>query len=376
MTKLTKLSLFSGIGGNILASEFAGIQTICMCEKDRYCQEVLWRHWPNIPIFEDVKDVTIDSFREATGRDTVNIVDASLPCQPFSTAGKQKGKKDSRYLWVETRNVITDLKPCWVVVENVSGILSLAADDICKDLDNLGYEVGIFHYEAAAVGAPHRRARVFFLAHSNYGGHVHGQSKKLTTKRGAEALCESVSSCESMADSDSEWQLQSQGSERNSGEWISDTSEDVAHTNGSGCKEQLPTITFKGGQTGETLQPVKCSSSTLPNNDLRKVKRWNRLTAPSPTVGDGGNNHGGREAEHVAGKWRKTQQCMGGDVDGIPQKLAGLTFRWGNTWEGDTPRLIDKETDRVNKLKALGNAVVPAQIYVIYKAIAEVEAAI
>ena len=155
------LSLFSGIGGLDLAFEWAGGEVVAMCEIDPYCQKVLRKHWPKIPIFGNVKELKGSDIK------AVEIIYGGFPCQPFSFAGRRKGKGDDRYLWPEFSRLVREIKPRWIVAENVAGILRIAADDVCSDLESQGYEVGIFDYEAAAVGAKHRRERVFFVANSS-----------------------------------------------------------------------------------------------------------------------------------------------------------------------------------------------------------------
>ena len=96
----------------------------------------------------------------------IDIIYGGFPCQPFSVAGNKKGKDDERYLWPEFSRLVGEIKPRWVVAENVPGILRIAADDVCSDLEHQGYEVGIWDFEAASVGAKHRRERIFFVAHA------------------------------------------------------------------------------------------------------------------------------------------------------------------------------------------------------------------
>ena len=155
------LSLFSGIGGLDLAFEWAGGQVAAMCEIQPYCRKVLKKHWPQVPLFADIK--------ELRGADvgTVDVIYGGFPCQPFSVAGNKKGKDDKRYLWPEFSRLVGEIKPRWIVAENVPGILRIAADDVCGDLERQGYSVGIWNFEAASVGAKHRRERVFFVAHTN-----------------------------------------------------------------------------------------------------------------------------------------------------------------------------------------------------------------
>ena len=158
------LSLFSGIGGLDLAAEAAGIEIVAMCEIEPFCQKVLHKHWPEIPIYSDV--------RLLKGEDVgaVELIFGGFPCQPFSVAGDQRGFDDERYLWPEFSRLVEEIRPVWVVGENVPGILRIAADSICKDLELKGYSVGIWDFEAASVGALHRRERIFFVGHAERSG--------------------------------------------------------------------------------------------------------------------------------------------------------------------------------------------------------------
>ena len=172
---LTHLSLFSGIGGLDLAAEMAGIKTVGQCEWADFQTKVLEKHWPDVPRWRDIRTLTADSFYERTGLRTVDIVSGGFPCQPFSLAGERKGKDDDRYLWPEMLRVIRELRPTWVLGENVPGIVNLALDTVLSDLENEGYTTQPFIIPACGVDAPHKRERVCILAHSvNRGGTLWG----------------------------------------------------------------------------------------------------------------------------------------------------------------------------------------------------------
>lgn len=169
--KYTHLSLFSGIGGLDLAAEWAGFKTVGQCEIEDFQTKVLEKHWPNVSRWRDVGEITAESFYERTGFQSATCISGGFPCQPHSLAGKRRASSDERDLWPQFRRVVGEIKPEWVVAENVPGLLS--SEDgrffrgILRDFAEMGFDVGWCTYSAAAIGAAHRRNRVAIIAHSN-----------------------------------------------------------------------------------------------------------------------------------------------------------------------------------------------------------------
>jgi DNA (cytosine-5)-methyltransferase 1 len=157
------LDLFSGIGGFAYAADqvWDDVEHI-FCDNDTFCQQVLKKHWPEAKIYDDIRTIT--------EHPKTDLLTGGFPCQPFSQAGKRKGTTDDRYLWPEMLRVIQLTKPTWVIAENVRGLLTLQGglvfQQVCLDLEASGYEVQPFIIPAVALNAPHRRDRVWFVAHS------------------------------------------------------------------------------------------------------------------------------------------------------------------------------------------------------------------
>lgn len=160
------ISLFSGQGGNDLAAEWMGWDNIAHCEKNEFCLRILKYYWPNATTHKDIKTTDFTVYQGHA-----DIVTCGFPCQAFSTAGKQLGTEDERYLWPEGFRAIREIKPPFVVVENVTGLISwgngVVFEQVQSDLESEGFEVIPFVLPAAGIEAPHGRHRIWFIAYSN-----------------------------------------------------------------------------------------------------------------------------------------------------------------------------------------------------------------
>ncbi|USK54387.1 DNA cytosine methyltransferase [Cytobacillus solani] len=165
---MKSIELFAGIGGIALAAEWAGIETVALCERDPFCQQVLNKHWPSVPIFDDICTLNKQALEER-GVDvgTIELISGGYPCQPFSVAGERKGEDDDRHLWPEVKRLLQEIQPTWFVGENVAGHITLGLDTVLFDLESIGYTWQPFIIPACAVNAPHRRDRVFIVAYSD-----------------------------------------------------------------------------------------------------------------------------------------------------------------------------------------------------------------
>lgn len=361
MEKLTHLSLFSGIGGLDLAAEWAGFETVGQCEWADYPTKVLEKHWPDVPRWRDIRTLNGESFYERTGRRTVDVISGGFPCQPFSVAGNQKGKEDERYLWPEMLRVIGELTPRWVIGENVPGILQIAAADVVKDLERIGYNVAVFNFEAAAVGARHRRERVFFVANSAFVDSdarrpkSTGQQRKtgVTDGGGTLADTDNAGNGASRSGDNGNRQTSDKGRREQSFGRISGCCKTLANANGRRFRKREP----------EAKQDIRtsCGGESIPNSDLSGLERSEKT----------GNAYCSRKIknEQPSGfcrestRRRLTESRLGGVVDGISDWIH----------EPNIPRVATGVKNRVDRLKCLGNAVVPQQAYPIFKAIAELE---
>ena len=324
MKELTHLSLFTGIGGIDLAAEAAGFETVCQCEWADFQTELLQKRWPNVPRFRDITTLNKEVFYEKTGRKTVTLISGGFPCQPFSSAGVQKGFADTRYLWPQMARVISELHPAWVLGENVAGFIGMGLDKTVFDLEREGYAVQTFVYPACGVGAWHERTRTFIVAADVSHAPCLRQLKQ--SKGRVENECVSVGQRD----------IPKEKSKR----------QDMEHTSVGG---------------GVLLNTDSVGQSALDISGGSDVKEQGQ-GKPCGT-----DNKAGNAEKRECG----AQSGLDGMAYGISERMDGHKL-WQREPDG-VPRVTDRIDGRAARLQALGNAVCPPQVYPILKCIADIE---
>ena len=319
---LRVLDLFSGIGGFSLGLErTGGFETAAFCECEAFPRAVLAKHWPDVPCFLDV--------RELKGSDIdgpIDVICGGYPCQPFSAAGKRRGKADDRHLWPEFNRLVDELRPTWIIGENVAGHISMGLDDVLLDLERQGYACRTFVIPACAVDAPHRRDRVWTIAHSQGNGRQVGRRSD-ERRHVVEAS-------------------QQQFWPEPSGTCPNGSAEFVAHAAVKGFSD--------GKRAGKsTHESEKCAGmvaqserrgADVANAAIKRQQRQGKLVIASYRAAQIKRKADNAVAISEPRKWR-TEPDVGRVANGVPR--------------------------RVDRLKALGNAVVPQVVEMIGHAILE-----
>lgn len=294
-------SLFSGIGGFDLAAQRVGWKNIFQIEIEEKARKILQKHFPDTERYADIKDF---DGRQYAGN--IGIISGGFPCQPFSTAGKRKGSADDRAIWFEMFRVVSEIRPRWVVAENVSGLLTIesgmAFERVCTDLESEGYTVQSFIIPACAVGAPHRRNRVWIVAHQNTNSCTDGRGATQRRQKQYRHAC------------------------------ATDEIRITSNTN-------------NGRQTEQEQQTARCEQ--------------HNCTSP--------NTVGGGLQKIIPGRLLKFSKTTPGH---------DLQSFWRRTWfevATELCRVDDGLPGRLDRLKHLGNAIVPQVAEVIFSAINEYE---
>jgi DNA (cytosine-5)-methyltransferase 1 len=288
INQMTHGSLFSGIGGFDLAAEWMGWENKFHCEWNEFGQKVLKHYWPNAESFHDI---TKTDFTKYANR--INILTGGFPCQPYSMAGKRKGKDDERHLWPEMLRCIREVKPRWVVGENVLGLVNwsggLVFHEVQADLEAEGYEVFPYVLPAAAVNAPHRRDRVWFVANSNNNGlnQCDSGDEIKSSERGFNAL--------------------------------GDINESNVNGDASDTKQQRFQRWSNTGKISSTERTLgrQRNKSTIGIASIHKQSKWQKFPTVSP-ICDGNDGLSNRLDGITFSKWRKESIKAGGNAI-VPQ---------------------------------------------------------
>ena len=401
----THLSLFTGIGGLDIAAEMAGFETVGQCEWADYPTKVLEKHWPDVPRWRDIRTLTKESFYERTGLRTVDAISGGFPCQPFSLAGSRKGMLDERYLWPEMLRVCDELRPTWIIGENVAGLRSmvkpdcetrmesrslnrlpghdiyeavytrheeLLLPDIIRSLEEIGYEVQVFAFPAAGVGAPHQRDRTCIVANAIGGG------------------CWAGRECGGMDG------IRASG--QDNAMQAAEPSGDVSNPNGIACGsrraeptgQQWQAGTANGGDDVADADEMHAQRRTEISYNRRKAVQWElergrisvsnskhqrlQVAGLKPRIKTVPTEFG---TQH--GDWWSIEPDVGRVAHGVP---VGMDDYWttepnvprvtGPYTRGERKQIPNEQRNRVDRLKCLGNAVVPQQFYPIFQAMAEI----
>ena len=379
-------SLFSGIGGPEVAAAMLGWENVFHCEINGFGRKVLEYWFPDSESYEDITKTDFTKFRG-----TIDVLTGGFPCQPFSYAGKRGGQQDQRYLWPEMLRVINEVRPTWVIGENVAGITTMVEscqvtdmgseatlfeasggihrytaefaftiERICSDLESKGYSVQPMLIPACAVGAPHRRDRVFFIAHNNFASDsIHKgsmrESSTNATKEGKERI-----------------------SERNEVQWPNEPADARSEMQSpyadSSCKGLERSHESGSGEGRKRMQVRRniAGCDCADGSESYSYSYCNRLLESLRARQDGNEGWSGQEffveviadsirRLHPSERWRSfpVVSPVHRGNDGIPFDVDSLTISFSK-WRTET-------------IKAYGNAIVPQVMYRIFEAIEALE---
>ena len=302
---LSHVDLCSGIGGFALGFQWAGLsKPVLFCDIEPWSRKVLHKHWPDVPIAEDVKELANDPDGLIPRTDPKRtILTAGYPCQPFSHAGKRLGHKDDRHIWPYLLQIVAQKRPAWCCFENVYGHVSMGLDQVLFDLEGQGYATRPFIVPACAVDAPHKRDRLWIIAHTDSHCEPNGPVNVSQEQRLDVSDTDSAGQQQSNQEMAREPSEQSDSGGVQPGQTVADTSVRELQRRGQEQVYEQPDIQMQSGRGSQGEPPQ-----------------------------------------------RSTLSGLGGMADGIP--------RWLDE-PGDTPRTVKGVKGRADRLKGLGNAIVP-----------------
>jgi DNA (cytosine-5)-methyltransferase 1 len=314
---LTVGSLFSGIGGLDLGLERAGMNVIWQSEIDPYASRVLAKHWPEVPNYGNIKNIRWGDIVRP------DVICGGYPCQPFSTAGKRQGTDDPRHLWPWVREAISELRPQYAILENVRGHVSLGLNVVLGEMASIGYDAEWQIVSAASVGAPHRRERVIIVAYPNSSNQTNGGEREVISSQ------------------DTGW-----GNDRSRSR--SDTGQVSVGSSGQNTCHVADTYD-SGSRTSE--RRTNSNGSKEIEKRLVFAQSWVGRRRADVAYADG-EQLGQRRVEEHSGQTdnRRDNNTRGQTTDDFGQWWAV---------EPDVGRVAHGVPSRVDRLKGLGNAVVP-----------------
>ena len=325
---LKHLDLFSGIGGFSLGlGATGGFETVAFCEIEKFPRKVLKKHWPHIKQYKDIKELTNEQL-ETDGIIPIDIITGGYPCQPFSVAGRKRGEKDKRHLWPEMFRLVKECRPTWVIGENVSGHIKLGLDTVLQDLESEGYTVRAFSISASSIGANHQRERVWIVAHSECNHNIN-KEQRINGK---------------------EKEISREHRQNNSDTWKSSGTNSIWETSNEYVEDTRCTLRqgslFKGEDANETGQ--------------EDADQFERSSSPSENGISNTNS-------------QRLQGC--GTERELRESQEERTFGWELWWELEPKvgRVANGVPKRVDRLKGLGNSLVPAIPFIIGNSILETE---
>jgi DNA-cytosine methyltransferase len=396
------VDLFSGIGGFSYAAEqiVGGFETVAFVERDQYCQKVLRKHWHDVPIYSDIRSFNGKEYKDA------DIVVGGFPCQPWSVAGSQRGSEDDRDLWHEMVRIIEDIRPRWVIGENVSGFVTMPMGlrRSLADLESIGYKAIPYLIPAAAVDAKHRRMRCWVVGHTEHNGssatsfrrgnnQIDGGSTQGTNKaselEGASGqedngyiqtnIFDLMANTNNAGDRtptsgvDTEQQTTEQEWEQQSQSELSRQRDNVADTNDKGVRARINGSDNdlqkegRGGRDDRTTSrtDVGSNTKTAKNGEMGLSEKGDVPYTNSKGL-QGFRKHG--ELERESSKNESTKKSV--------QGRNGADFRREPiTWqpEPNVGRVAHGVSNRVHRLRCLGNSIVPQVVARIFYAIKEAD---
>ena len=353
--KLNHLDLFSGIGGFSLGLEATGgFETKAFCDIEEYPRQVLQKHWPHVKQYKDIKELNYERLK-ADGIDSIDIITGGYPCQPFSVAGLKKGEEDPRHLWPEYFRLIKECRPTWVIGENVPGHIKLGLDTVIKDLESEDYSVRPFSISAASVGANHQRERIWIVAYSerNYNFNeeqrVNGEEKKISREHREDNSTTGQSSRTSTARTQSDSHVVNSDSIRSlqHTETTKETSRRGTETSSMSTSDVANTNEWKNNTRNESKPREEEQFKFSPNSSSERGVVAN-------TNGEGSQRYGSEYELRKSQEERKTS--------------------WSRWWESepDVGRVAHGIPKRVDRLKGLGNSLIPQIPYYLGTVILEV----